>query len=198
MSTVYLIRHGEIPQSRPHRFIGQLDLPLTETGREQIARLGKYLASRSIDRILTSPLCRCTESASILAHHLQLETVERMADLREIGMGSWEGLTVDEVRDRFPGEYEARGDYIAGFRPRGGESFADLLNRAWPAFSAATSLDDERLAIVSHAGINRVLLCRILGMPLVHLFTLEQHYGCVNVVHLTHTGFRVEGINTCP
>ncbi len=195
MSTIYLIRHGEIPQSRPRRFVGGQDLPLTDNGRAQIARLAQTLGDRAIKKILCSTLCRSVESARILALHLGLETAQELSEFREIGLGAWEGLTVDEVRASFPGCYEARGRNIAAFRPEGGESFADLQARAWPAFLAATANEDERLAIVAHAGVNRVLLCRILGMPLENLFLLEQHYGCLNVVHREQAGFRVESIN---
>ena len=198
MSTVYLLRHGEIPQARPRRFIGQQNLPLTDNGRAQIVRLAEFLATRAIDRVLTSPLARCVESAGIFCSSLQLEKAGKMPDLQEICLGSWEGLTVDEVQNRFPGEYEARGRNIACFRPSGGESFTDLQNRTWPVFSAAAGEEDQRLAIVAHAGVNRVLLCRILEMPLEKLFLLEQHYGCVNVVHRGKAGFRVESIDCRP
>jgi probable phosphoglycerate mutase len=198
MTTVYLIRHGEIPQSKPRRFVGRQDLPLTDKGREQIALLADFLAARSIDRVLTSPLSRCRESAGILCDRLKLEAAKEVPDLREIGLGAWEGLSVDEVRRRFPGDHEARGRDLTRFQPPGGESFARLVRRAWPAFQAVTASGGARIAVVGHAGVNRVLLCRILGIPLDKLFRLEQHYGCVNIVHRDETAYRVESINTCP
>ncbi len=198
MTTIYLIRHGEIPRSEPRRFVGQQDLPLTATGREQMARLAGYLAARSIAGLATSPLSRCLASADILQNRLGGEEVQVVADFREIGLGAWEGKTVDEVRRHFPGAWQARGQNLAGFQPPAGESFAALLDRVWPAFLAITADNDARLAIVAHAGVNRVLLCRILGMPLDHLFRLEQDYGCVNVLRRDRTGFRVALLNYRP
>lgn len=197
MSTIFLIRHGEIPQSQPRRFIGRQNLPLTDNGREQMARLAEYLATRSIARVLTSPLVRCVESASILCSRLKLAAFEEAPDLREIGLGAWEGLTVDQVRRGFPGGYEARGRDLAGFRPPGGESFTDLLRRAWPVFRSIATGRDGRVAIVAHAGVNRVLLCQLLGMELGNIFRLGQDYGCVNTVHHNPSGYRVENINFC-
>jgi broad specificity phosphatase PhoE len=197
MSTLYLIRHGEITQSEPRRFVGQRDLPLTRQGQEQISRLGDVLVSRSIDKVICSPLSRCVESARILCARLG-GFPGILPDLREIALGAWEGLSVDEVRDRFPGCYEARGLNMAGFRPQGGESFVDLLRRSWPAFESAVYCTDERVAIVAHSGVNRVLLCRILDIPLGNLLRLEQHYGCFNVIHYDKSGYRVESINSCP
>jgi probable phosphoglycerate mutase len=134
------------------------------------------------------------ESAGIIGAALGV-VPETVPDLREIDLGAWEGLTVDEVRERFPGRYEARGRNLAGFRPPGGESFADVQRRAWPAFEAATAEMDEPLAIVAHGGVNRVLLCRILGMPLENLFRLEQHYACINILHAGRDEFRVAVMN---
>lgn len=198
MSTIYLIRHGEIPQARPHRFVGQQDLPLTDNGRAQLGRVALFLASRAVDRVITSPLARCRQSSEIICKFLGLCPARPVSELREIGLGAWEGQTVAEVRARFPGEYEARGRDIAGFRPYGGESFADLLHRAWPAWLSATGKADERLAIVAHAGVNRVLLCRILGMPLENLFLLEQDLACVNILQREDSCFRLQGLNIRP
>lgn len=104
---------------------------------------------------------------------------------------------MEEVRERFPGGYEARGLDIVNYRPPGGESFADLSDRIWPAFaSIADSCASETrpVVVVAHAGVNRVLLCRLLGMPLANLFRLKQGYGCCNVVHAVKGGYRVEVI----
>lgn len=198
MGTVYLIRHGEIAQSKPRRFLGQQDVPLTPRGREQMAQLGEFLRSRAIDRVLTSPLTRCLESADILCRRQAVASFEIVDDLREIALGSWEGKTVAEVRQHFPGEYEARGRAIATYRPAGGESFFELQRRVWPVFTAiAAGAEKKRIAIIAHAGVNRALLCRLLGMPLERLFCLSQRYGCVNEVSLGAPDWRVVTVNYC-
>jgi len=193
LSEIYLIRHGEITQSSPRRFVGQSDLPLTDQGRKQMRQVAEYLGCKGVSRLLCSPLSRCVESAGIVGLALGLRP-EIVPDLREIGLGEWEGLTVKEVRERFPGDYETRGRDLGGFRPAGGESFTDLQRRAWAAFEAATNFDSPQ-AIVAHGGVNRVLLCRMLGMPLENLFRLGQDYACVNVVRTGRDGFCVEAMN---
>ena len=194
MSTIYLIRHGEITQSHPRRFVGRQDLSLTDRGRKQISRLADILAIRSIGKIMCSPLARCVESAGILCSRLG-GALELVPDFCEISLGDWEGMSVDEVRARFPGCYEARGVDLVGYRPSRGESFQDLLCRAWPTFETVVRAADDGVAIVAHAGVNRVLLCHIFGMPLENLFRLEQDYGCLNIVHHDRSGFRVETVN---
>ena len=196
MSTLYLIRHGEITPSNPYRFVGQRDLPLTTRGRNQARLLGEFFVSRSVEKVICSPLSRCVESAQIFCECLG-GFPRILSDLREIALGTWEGLSVDEVRGRFPGCYEARGMNLAGFRPQGGESFVDLLRRAWPAFESVVFDAHEKVAIVAHSGVNRVLLCRILDIPLGNLLRLEQNYGCLNTIHHDENGYRVENINFC-
>jgi alpha-ribazole phosphatase len=197
MSTIYLIRHGEIVQAEPRRFVGSSDLPLTDRGRKQIDRLTELLASQSIDRVICSPLSRCIDSAIILCARLGCKP-KTVPELREISLGAWEGLTVEEVRQCFPGSYEARGKDLSEFRPPGGESFADLQHRTWQAFQTITEEGKEKVVVVAHAGVNRVILCRILDIPLANMFQLAQNYGCINLLHHDANGYRVESINCCP
>ena len=180
MTTIYLIRHGEIDCSSPRRFIGQLDLPLTQSGQKQIEALAGTMSTLAPDHILASPLQRCQQSAAIIARHcgIRYETVQ---DLQEIHLGQWEGLTVDEVRHRFPGVYENRGRDFANFTPADGESFSDLQRRVWPVF-AESSGRGQKIALVTHAGVIRVLICQILAIPLERIFQIELDYGCLNTV----------------
>lgn len=185
---ILLLRHGRIVQSSPRVFVGQRDLPLDEEGRRQLQFQGRRLAGLTIHRAVASDLSRCVESARLLldaAGRPDLP-VEPEPGLREITLGRWEGLTSEEVRARFGSEYERRGQDIAGTRPSGGESFEDLERRVWPLFETLCARvgDGERLLLVAHGGVNRVLICHLLGMPLARLFHLEQDYGCLNLIAL--------------
>lgn len=197
MTTIYLLRHGEIPSFSPRRFIGRQDVPLTSNGQQQMKQMASFLAAHTIDHLVCSPLTRCRQSADILAATIR-RSPEILPDFAELNLGSWEGLTVAEVEARYPGQYEARGEDIARYRPDQGESFADLLDRVWPVFSAITSTNAQHIAIVAHAGVNRVLLCRILGVPLANLFRLNQSYGCLNILYRNSRGFQVECLNYLP
>ncbi len=192
MSNIYLLRHGEIPQSSPRRFVGQRDLPLTATGRNQMAALAERFADKGLERIVCSPLSRCVESAAILGRSLL--TPEIHADLREISLGQWEGLTVDEVRRLFPGQYELRGHDLTGYAPPEGESFGEVQERTWKTFLDIAA-GKNTAAIVAHGGVNRAILCRVLDMPLQHVFRLAQDYACVNILRRDATGFVLERMN---
>jgi probable phosphoglycerate mutase len=197
VKTIYLIRHGEIAATSPRRFIGQTNLPLTEKGRDQVALLGTYLSTCGIEKVVCSPLLRCQESGQIIAGASAL-SIETEDSLSEINLGVWEGLTVDEVKKRYPGAYEERGEDLAGYRPTGGESFHDLLDRVVPAFMQIIESSPSKTAVVAHAGVNRVLLCHILGIPLTRMFSFEQSYAHFNVISVEKTHLKVVSLNSRP
>lgn len=134
--------------------------------------------------VWTSDLARCRETARLaLGEGGPVPTAT--PTLRELALGAWEGLTEDEVRARFPGELERRRADMANAAPAGGESFARLRDRAWPALLDILSQSGESagpLLMVAHAGVNRALICQALGMPLSRVFCLDQDYACLNIL----------------
>ncbi|BHH81865.1 alpha-ribazole phosphatase [Desulforhopalus sp. 52FAK] len=196
MKTIYLIRHGEIDAGKPRRFIGRSDLQLTGRGRGQIAELSNFLGGMSFDRMFCSPLIRCRDTAEIIAENLNVG-LDVEPGLAEINLGCWEGLTISEIKEKFPGEYEKRGEDMAGYRPPGGESFTDLLLRSKQVLQHIIEETVSQSVVVSHAGVNRVLLCHILGMPLQNMFRLEQGYGCYNILHVIDNSIKLASLNSC-
>jgi probable phosphoglycerate mutase len=191
------MRHGRIAPQVPWRFVGQRDLPLDETGRRQAQLVRERLREIEIGRIVSSDLGRAMETARIVAAGKDL-TIEAEPALREIHLGEWEGLSVNEVQAAFPGEYERRGRDLEGVRPAGGESFRDLLDRVLPVFEALAAGPAPSTLIVAHAGVNRVILCHLLGMPLSNLLGLGQDYGCLNVIGATSGRRRLDLLNLPP
>lgn len=196
--TVYLLRHGDTRTDAVRRYIGRTDVPLSETGRRQAEWWRTELAPLSFNRIICSDLGRTCETAGII-NEGRNAVVETSPELREIDLGDWDGLPRDEVRRRFPVEYEKRGLNPAGFRPENGESFFDLSSRAVPAFEKVVrSTAGGNILIVGHAGVNRVILCYLLEMPLSNLFRLEQDYGCLNVITYGNDQVRIRSLNLAP
>lgn len=194
MTSLLLVRHGHISSPPPRRYIGRTDLPLTRQGREQMEQLATVLPGLGLERLFTSPLSRCRHSAQVLAEALDYEP-ELHGQFTEIDLGAWEGLTIDEVRQRYPGAYEQRGRHLGDFRPPQGESFQDVLERAWPAVREIMAAGQQQVAVVTHAGVIRVLVCHLLGMPLSHLFRLESEYGRVTMIRSSREGIRLAGYN---
>ncbi len=175
---------------------GQLDIPLTEKGRQEAEALASRLAGIRVDRIIASPLARALETAQIVARGRPIEVEER---LREMDYGAWEGLTGAEIEKRDP-ELRARWERDpANTRSPGGEcgedvgrrleSFlADLLAAELEADGAfaegghnvpdpggargpvsesqAEAVGERRVLLVAHGTVNRILLSVALGTPL--------------------------------
>ena len=191
---IYLLRHGEIDKPVPRRFLGQTDLPLNDNGIRQAMILGEHLASMAFTHVFSSPLQRAVQTAALVSGK-NAESITPLAALTEINLGAWEGLTMEEVRSRFPGAYEQRGLDLENFRPTGGESFGDLAARCHPALLTLAENHRGPLLIVAHAGVNRVVLSRLLHQPLQQLLKIPQDYCGVNI--LSHTGghLQVNAVN---
>jgi broad specificity phosphatase PhoE len=198
MKKVYLFRHGQIEPSSEARVIGQTDAPLDDTGRSQARWWNTVIDPTAFEKIYCSDLIRSRETADILAGsaHALIAVEPR---LREINLGAWDGMSRDDVKARFPGQWEERGRDIAHYRPAGGESFADLAGRVLPVLeTVVTGRSEGPIAIVGHAGVNRVILCRVLGMPLDRLFRLGQDYGVLNIIETARDPWTVSLMNLKP
>ncbi len=194
-SLIYLVRHGAVDMPVPRRFLGQADPGLNELGIRQARALARGLAPIPFTRVVTSPLRRAMETASLVSG-IPPDRLHPVAALQEINLGGWEGLEVAEIKQWFPGEYEQRGKDLEHFRPQGGESFADLADRCWPAFVALTH-DDRAgpVLLVAHAGVNRVILSRLLGRSLQQVLDIPQEHCRVNIIENSPQGPRVVAIN---
>lgn len=192
---VYLVRHGKIRlEDDQRRYIGQLDLPLSGEGVRQAESLRKLLGPVGLATVYCSDLARSRQTAAIIAGDGGVAVTVRR-DLREISLGEWEGCTFAEIIRRFPDEFRARGADIGYFRVPGGESFADCSQRVVAAFRDILAKATGDVAIVGHAGVNRLLLCHVLGLPLANLFRLGQDYGCLNVIQCGDTGYQLQLAN---
>lgn len=191
---IYLMRHGAIETGAQKRYIGQLDLPLNSTGREQARWWREKLASVPFERIITSDLKRAYQTAAIIAEK-QAAPIHAMAELREIDMGEWDGRSMASIRRQFPYKWEERGRRIDRFRPPGGESFRQLSDRAAPVIEKLAAQMTGPLLMVAHAGVNRTLLCHVLGMPLQNLLRIAQDFSALNLIEFRGGRWRLAAMN---
>ncbi len=159
-----LVRHGETAWNSENRVQGTSDTPLSRNGIRQAERLARSLEDEQIDLIVTSPLRRAAETASIINRGLKAP-IRTDNDLRELDQGIFEGMAYAELM-REHGDFLRRwaADPASVAMP-GGESLADLQKRAWGAVLRITG-SVERALIVSHNFTIAVILCRALGVPL--------------------------------
>jgi len=195
---VYLLRHGALDGDSRDRFVGQIDLPLSPEGRRQAEALGQVLRHAEVETVYCSDLLRSRQTAEIIVGLNAGIPLHPRSELREIALGDWEGLSRQEVASRFPAQYAARGENLEHYRILGGESFADCRARVLLAWQEILQREERAVAIVGHAGANRVLLCHLLGIPVERMFSLGQDYGCVNVIECAAGNAKVCQINRRP
>jgi broad specificity phosphatase PhoE len=153
-TTIVLVRHGETDWNREHRFQGRADQPLNEAGRQQARELAELLRDEPVTAMYTSPLRRASETADIVAARLGLEA-KRLEALREIDVGAWEGLSVEEVKHRFPERADV--DWRSGWE--NGETYEELSTRVVPALRGlAARHPGGHILGVTHAGPIRAAL----------------------------------------
>ncbi len=161
---LYLVRHGQTAHNRDGVSLGRADVPLTLVGEQQAAAVAAVLAARPLAVVYTSPLQRAGVTALAIAGEHGLEPVVR-PELAELDAGEAEGLTFQELRERF-------GPFLAEWvGPRGheavmpgGESICDLEARLLPFVAELLEQREGDIAVVSHNFVLRVLACRLMGL----------------------------------
>jgi probable phosphoglycerate mutase len=152
-----LIRHGETAWNAEHRIQGQLDIPLSPLGVLQSARLAECLANEPIDAVYSSGQSRAWLTAAPLAARLGLEVIAEPR-LRERSFGIFEGLTLDEAAERYPSEFKKWRERDPAWRPEGGESGQQLIDRVLSAVSdIGIKHPSQTVVLVSHGGVLDVL-----------------------------------------
>lgn len=162
-TTILLARHGETDWNLEGRFQGQFDPPLNGTGRAQALTLATGLAGDGVTAVYASDLRRAAETAAIVAETLELPvTLERA--LREIDVGSWSGLTREEVETRFPqGFARWRTGELTGHDGESRDQLADRVHAA--VLAIASAHPGETVLVVTHGGAVRALQRAVLGEP---------------------------------
>jgi alpha-ribazole phosphatase len=191
VTTIYLVRHGQTVDSEEKKYKGHIDVPLSEEGIEQAKRLGSYMIGmfsngndpgKGLDGIYCSDLSRAVKTAENIAESFGL-TPHVIPEIRERNFGRWEGMTFDEIRTEYPREFDAWADDPVKFSPVGGESTEEVNDRVIPAFHRIVrNHEGEKIALVAHGGVNRVILCNVLGIPLQHVFRVEQDFTGLSVI----------------
>jgi len=179
---IHLIRHCEVVGHDQPRYNGQTDVAVTERGLEQYHRIKERLAACSISACFSSDLSRCAIGADIICERLDIKP-RLLKELRELNIGVWEGLSWDEIKERWPTEWQARLDDMVNYRVPGGENLLDMEARVIPMLKDIVNRHEgDELLIVAHGGVNRIILLNAIGAPLCSVFNIEQNFCCHNII----------------
>ena len=193
-SRVIIWRHGRTTWNLERRFQGQADPPLDDVGRAQAAQSAALIASFRPDVIRSSDLQRAAQTADALAMVTGVPVTYDVG-LRERSLGHWEGLTRDEVAERFPDELA---DWVAGrdVRRRGGESRDEVALRSLAAFREVPDVDVA--VLVTHSATAVALTTSLLGLSqAVHVLgpLANAHWS---ELHADTAGWRLRAHNAGP
>lgn len=164
-ATLLLARHGQTVWHAENRYAGVSDVSLTDTGRAQADALGRWAAAHPVDAIWTSPLSRAVITADPACRALGL-TPHREPGLRECDFGVLEGRTLAEFAAQDPAAAEAfRTDPVANPFPRAEDPSAAAERGAAALRRIAAAHPGERVLVVAHNTLLRLVLCTMLSIP---------------------------------
>ena len=172
---IALARHGETTWNKDRRFQGQLDVPLSDRGREQAHALAEQAAAEPLNALYTSPLVRAKETAEIVGRRIGLEPREDPR-LKEVDVGDWERRLKDDVKRDDPDGWAAFERAGEQFRFPGGESFAEQQERVVAALVDITQRGDLPALVVCHRGVVRCALAHThrRGLETYHEWTVPN------------------------
>jgi len=194
-TSVWLIRHPEPEAPAKGRCYGSLDWELSAAGLRQAHSIATRLAGEPMAAIYSSPRRRCRQAAGLLAAGRNCAT-ETLEALRELDFGELEGRTYEEIEARHPTLYREWMERPTEVRFPGGESFGDMRARVLAeARRLRARHAGEAIALVTHGGVNRILLAEALGIAPANIFRLAQNYGAINLVRYFEEAPVVEMVN---
>jgi broad specificity phosphatase PhoE len=198
VTQLFLLRHGEV-ETRYHRvFGGRLDMDLSPEGHRQAEALAGYLNRVRFDAIYASPMKRAQQTLAPLLKQYEFQPVT-VADLCEVHFGEWTGLTWQEVHDKhqvsafrwlemLEQEKIPGGECTRTFRSRIEPCLVDILNKH----------PGEKVAIICHGGVVRMILSILLKLPLPEFAHFEIDYASVTQVSCAPHRVVVELLNFTP
>lgn len=167
MTTIYLIRHGDVTgnSGAARTFAGARDLELTPRGIEQARAVAARLQDVPLDAVYSSKLQRAWRTAEGIAAPHGLQNT-RLSGWNEVNYGAWEGLSEAQINADYAELWKARINDPWLISPPGGESYRALWARLQPEWDALLQKHaGQTVAVVGHNGSLRVLLCQLLGAP---------------------------------
>lgn len=197
---LYLTRHGETIWNRLGKTQGIQDTNLTDLGRMQAKKLGEQLKkNNNINAIYCSDLLRARETAEIIGKEISIEPTSSPL-LREVAFGNWEGLSIPEIEEQYPGQL-ARWRNELTFAPEGGESLLAVQDRIVSFIKMIKEKhqnSDDNILIVSHAATTKVIILSLIGIPLSLLTHFKISQASLSLLNVQQDGSSIIYLNdTC-
>jgi len=180
MTRLILIRHAQSDYTLENRYCGFSDPPLNNRGRWQSKRMAAYLKNVSVNMVYSSDLRRAYETAKIVFKN---ESIEKLTDLREMNFGIFEGLKYEEIIEKYPKHYKDWTDNPIKVKIPEGETLESLSKRVREGlFLILSQHKDRKIALVTHGGPIRIIVCDALRYDLEMFWQIEQEVCALNIL----------------
>jgi broad specificity phosphatase PhoE len=168
MTRLYLARHGETEWNKFSKIQGRTDTELSEEGVRQAELLAGRLEREKIDFIYSSSLKRAVKTAEIIAGYKSCGVV-KSDKYHEICLGPWEGMTINDIKEKYSEHFRAYREDPANFRLPGAETFLQLTERTYSGIlDMVDSHKGSNILVVSHGTAIKAAIIRILGIDIIN------------------------------
>ena len=190
MVKLILVRHALKVDNQKSRLSGHIDSYISEEGKEQIDKITNYLKDFDIDKIYTTTSSRTKDTVKKLSELKSIEIIEKES-LKEISFGDFEGLTFDEIKDKYPKEFQDMIEKGYEYKYPNGESLIDSYNRVCIELDNIISNNDDRtILICSHGGTIRNIITYLISNSYKYHWNFKIDNGSVTILEV-QDGFTV-------
>lgn len=197
MNKFFIVRHGQTYWNKEHRSQGHKNSNLTEDGINQALALGKRLKEVNFDYIYTSDLGRTIETTNCILKEFSKKEYQECKSLREICLGKWEGLTMEEIKTYYKKEYSYWINTPLKTKVEGMEDLNDARNRISNKIKTLNEkYDNKTFLIISHGMIIKLLLTDIIGINIDGMYKFKQGNTALNIINgYKENKFQIDVLN---
>lgn len=187
MTKLYLARHGETEWNKASKIQGKTDIELSIEGMKQAHKLAKRLSYENIDVIFSSSLKRALRTAEIIAEYRSCRIVES-DKYHEICLGPWEGMTINEIEEKYSEHFKVYREDPANFKLQGAETFLDLTERTYNAIiEIVNKYDGKNILLVSHGTAIKAAIIKILGIDIVNYSKFRIDNASISIIEFSES-----------
>lgn len=182
MTRLYMVRHGETEWNKVSKIQGRIDTELSDEGIKQAHKLAKRLACEDINFVYSSSLGRAFKTAEIVVGHRKCGII-KSDKYHEIGLGPWEGMTINEIEEKYGEHFRVYKEDPANFKLPGAETFMDLTERTYNAIMEIVSCHKGgNILVVSHGTAIKAAIIRILGIDIKNYTKFRIDNASISVI----------------
>lgn len=182
MTKLYLVRHGETEWNKVSRIQGKTDTELSDKGINQAKLLAKRLACEDINYVYSSSLKRALMTAEIITGRKKCGIV-KSDKYHEICLGPWEGMTINEIKEKYSEHFRVYREDPANFKLPGAETFLDLAERTYSAIMEIVSCHKGgNILLVSHGTAIKAAIIKILGIDIKNYTKFKVDNASVSII----------------